>query len=202
MYAQDLVFVVMLSLPCGWFCTLLGLPPMFGYIICGVLLGPSGLNSIKVCGCVFVSVCVCVFAASAHQWFSWRVFCLQSMVQVETLGELGVFFTLFVVGLEFSPERLRKVNRKDFWFKITINNKIIIKIYNNDYRIFRHCQILYVIIIIILHSYCKSVHTNSGTMTDILLNGHIRLNNIDLFKNRNGFTPKIKGYCCIVTSMI
>ncbi|XP_045555532.1 transmembrane and coiled-coil domain-containing protein 3 [Salmo salar] len=31
------------------------------------------------------------------------------MVQVETLGELGVFFTLFVVGLEFSPERLRKV---------------------------------------------------------------------------------------------
>ena len=37
----------------------------------------------------------------------------QSMVQVETLGELGVFFTLFVVGLEFSPERLRKVNKRD-----------------------------------------------------------------------------------------
>ena len=45
-----------------------------------------------------VSVCFCV---------------LQSMVQVETLGELGVFFTLFVVGLEFSPERLRKVSEKD-----------------------------------------------------------------------------------------
>uniref|UniRef100_A0A667YRM8 Transmembrane and coiled-coil domains 3 n=1 Tax=Myripristis murdjan TaxID=586833 RepID=A0A667YRM8_9TELE len=78
-FIKDLVSVVMLSLPCGWLCTLMGLPPMFGYIICGVLLGPSGLNSIK------------------------------SMVQVETLGELGVFFTLFVVGLEFSPERLRKV---------------------------------------------------------------------------------------------
>uniref|UniRef100_UPI0037E80814 transmembrane and coiled-coil domain-containing protein 3 n=1 Tax=Semicossyphus pulcher TaxID=241346 RepID=UPI0037E80814 len=78
-FIKDLVSVVMLSLPCGWICTLAGLPPMFGYIICGVLLGPSGLNSIK------------------------------SMVQVETLGELGVFFTLFVVGLEFSPERLRKV---------------------------------------------------------------------------------------------
>lgn len=37
------------------------------------------------------------------------LFLLQSMVQVETLGELGVFFTLFVVGLEFSPERLHKV---------------------------------------------------------------------------------------------
>ncbi|XP_058648572.1 transmembrane and coiled-coil domain-containing protein 3 isoform X2 [Onychostoma macrolepis] len=80
-FIKDLVYVVMLSLPCGWLCTLMGLPPMFGYIICGVLLGPSGLNSIK------------------------------SMVQVETLGELGVFFTLFVVGLEFSPERLHKVWR-------------------------------------------------------------------------------------------
>ncbi|CAF99753.1 unnamed protein product, partial [Tetraodon nigroviridis] len=78
-FIKDLVSVVMMSLPCGWICTTVGLPPMFGYIICGVLLGPSGLNSIK------------------------------SMVQVETLGELGVFFTLFVVGLEFSPERLRKV---------------------------------------------------------------------------------------------
>ncbi|CAL9701509.1 unnamed protein product [Knipowitschia caucasica] len=78
-FIRDLVSVVMLSLPCGWFCTWISLPSMFGYIICGVLLGPSGLNSIK------------------------------SMVQVETLGELGVFFTLFVVGLEFSPERLRKV---------------------------------------------------------------------------------------------
>lgn len=39
--------------------------------------------------------------------FFWL--CLQSVVQVETLGEVGVFFTLFLVGLEFSPERLRKV---------------------------------------------------------------------------------------------
>ncbi|MEQ2170966.1 hypothetical protein GOODEAATRI_005927 [Goodea atripinnis] len=33
----------------------------------------------------------------------------EAAIKVETLGELGVFFTLFVVGLEFSPERLRKV---------------------------------------------------------------------------------------------
>ncbi|GAB1293000.1 Transmembrane and coiled-coil domain-containing protein 3 [Apodemus speciosus] len=73
----DIVTIGMLSLPCGWLCTTIGLPTMFGYIICGVLLGPSGLNSIK----------------------------------VETLGEFGVFFTLFLVGLEFSPEKLRKVWR-------------------------------------------------------------------------------------------
>ena len=50
--------MVMLSLPCGWLCTLMGLPPMFGYIVCGILLGPSGLNSIKVCVCVCTSACV------------------------------------------------------------------------------------------------------------------------------------------------
>lgn len=62
------MFVVMLSLPCGWLCTLMGLPPMFGYIICGVLLGPSGLNSIKVSDehlqilvCTFPHVCNVVF---------------------------------------------------------------------------------------------------------------------------------------------
>lgn len=40
----------------------------------------------------------------------------QSMVQVETLGEIGVFFTLFVVGLEFSPERLHKVHTVTTYF--------------------------------------------------------------------------------------
>lgn len=78
-FIKDIVTIGMVSLPCGWLCTAIGLPTMFGYIICGVLLGPSGLNSIK------------------------------SIVQVETLGEFGVFFTLFLVGLEFSPEKLRKV---------------------------------------------------------------------------------------------
>lgn len=33
----------------------------------------------------------------------------QSVVQVETLGEFGVFFILFAVGLEFSPDRIKKV---------------------------------------------------------------------------------------------
>ena len=32
-------------------------------------------------------------------------------VQVETIGEFGVFFILFFAGLEFSPEKIRKVWR-------------------------------------------------------------------------------------------
>ncbi|XP_053419004.1 transmembrane and coiled-coil domain-containing protein 3 isoform X2 [Nycticebus coucang] len=47
-FIKDLAAIGILSLPCGWLCTAIGLPTMFGYIICGVLLGPSGLNSIKV----------------------------------------------------------------------------------------------------------------------------------------------------------
>lgn len=47
-FIKDIVTIGILSLPCGWLCTAVGLPTMFGYIICGVLLGPSGLKSIKV----------------------------------------------------------------------------------------------------------------------------------------------------------
>lgn len=57
-----------------------GLPIMFGQVICGVILGPSALNA------------------------------LTSTVQIETLAELGVFFIMFTVGLEFSPVRIRQVS--------------------------------------------------------------------------------------------
>lgn len=58
-FLKDIVTIGMLSLPCGWLCTTIGLPTMFGYIICGVLLGPSGLNSIKVrINFNYFSICV------------------------------------------------------------------------------------------------------------------------------------------------
>lgn len=56
----------MLSLPCGWLCTTIGLPTMFGYIICGVLLGPSGLNSIKVR--IILTVLVSNKMQMMHEW--------------------------------------------------------------------------------------------------------------------------------------
>lgn len=33
----------------------------------------------------------------------------QSVVQIETVGELGIILILFVVGLDLSPDNLRKV---------------------------------------------------------------------------------------------
>ncbi len=32
----------------------------------------------------------------------------QSLVQIETMGEFGVFFILFSVGLEFTPDKIKK----------------------------------------------------------------------------------------------
>ncbi|XP_070539001.1 transmembrane and coiled-coil domain-containing protein 3-like isoform X2 [Ptychodera flava] len=80
-FIQDIILMLVLAFLCGWLCHSLELPSMFGYIMSGVILGSSGINIIK------------------------------AQVQVETLGEFGVFFILFMVGLEFSPERIRKVWR-------------------------------------------------------------------------------------------
>ena len=45
---QDVVYLVLLSFVCGLLCTLMCLPSMFGYIIGGIILGPSGFNVLKV----------------------------------------------------------------------------------------------------------------------------------------------------------
>ncbi|KAK2167766.1 hypothetical protein LSH36_24g05021 [Paralvinella palmiformis] len=76
---QDVVILMISSFIFGWMGTFLSLPPMFGYIVGGICVGPSGLNVLK------------------------------SLVQIETLGEFGVVFILFTVGLEFSPARIQKV---------------------------------------------------------------------------------------------
>ncbi|XP_038050621.1 transmembrane and coiled-coil domain-containing protein 3-like isoform X1 [Patiria miniata] len=78
---QDILLMSILAFVCGWMCLSIGLPTMFGYTMAGVILGSSGLNLIK------------------------------ALVQFETLGEFGAFFILFTVGLEFSPEKIKKVWR-------------------------------------------------------------------------------------------
>lgn len=60
--------------------SLVRLPVMFGQVVCGVILGPSALNI------------------------------LHSIVQIETLAQLGVFFIMLTVGLEFSPHRIRQAS--------------------------------------------------------------------------------------------
>lgn len=59
----------------------LGLPPVVGFLVAGVLVGPGGLQLV----------------GDVHQ--------------VETLAELGVALLLFTIGLEFSLERLARIAR-------------------------------------------------------------------------------------------
>ncbi|XP_062521373.1 transmembrane and coiled-coil domain-containing protein 3-like isoform X2 [Corticium candelabrum] len=78
-FIHDLIYLLLTCCVLGLLCSKLGIPTMFGYVLSGVLFGPSGLGAIT------------------------------AVVQVETIGEFGVYFMLFVVGLEFSPGKLRKV---------------------------------------------------------------------------------------------
>ena len=78
-FIHDIINLLLLSFVLGIVCSLFKIPSLFGYIFAGMVLGPSGYNTII------------------------------SVVQVETIGEFGVFFIVFAVGLEFSPEKLHKV---------------------------------------------------------------------------------------------
>ncbi len=77
----DIVYIILLSFLLGGTSSLFKVPSSFGYILAGTVLGPTGCN------------------------------CIRCVVQMETVGELGVMLIVFVVGLEFTPEKLRKVRR-------------------------------------------------------------------------------------------
>ena len=44
---MDLIIVLLVCLPLGMICEKLCLPTLFGYVMTGVLLGPSGVNCLK-----------------------------------------------------------------------------------------------------------------------------------------------------------
>ena len=62
----------------------LRIPPVVGFLLTGVLIGPSGLALVS------------------------------DLDRVELFAEIGVIFLLFAVGLEFSLERLRQIRRAFF----------------------------------------------------------------------------------------
>ena len=65
-------------------CRSLKLPPMFGYLVAGVAIGPHAL----------------ALAGDSHA--------------VEVLGEFGVVFLMFVIGLEFNLPKLRSMRKLVF----------------------------------------------------------------------------------------
>ncbi|BAZ85809.1 cation:proton antiporter domain-containing protein [Dolichospermum compactum] len=75
----DLVLVFAVAACGGLLAALLKQPVLLGYLIGGMIVGPSGLRLIK------------------------------ELIQVETLAQFGVAFLLFALGVEFSLTELRKV---------------------------------------------------------------------------------------------
>jgi monovalent cation:H+ antiporter-2, CPA2 family len=77
----DLVCVLGAAAVGGLLAALLKQPVLLGYLLAGIVVGPTGLGLIK------------------------------EIVQVETLAQFGVAFLLFALGVEFSFSELNKVKR-------------------------------------------------------------------------------------------
>ncbi len=75
----DLLIVLATALGGGLLAAALKQPPLLGYILAGVVIGPAGLAGIR------------------------------EVVQVETLAQFGVTLLLFSLGVEFSLSKLRRV---------------------------------------------------------------------------------------------
>ena len=75
----DIATVLAAAAAGGLLAALLRQPVLLGYLLAGILVGPTGLGWIK------------------------------EVVQVETLAQFGVTFLLFTLGVEFSLKELRQV---------------------------------------------------------------------------------------------
>jgi monovalent cation:H+ antiporter-2, CPA2 family len=75
--------------------------PVLGFILCGVLLGPSVLGA----------------ASEALPWLA--VATIQDRTSVAVVAEFGILFLLFAIGLELSFERLNMMRRVVFGLGVT-----------------------------------------------------------------------------------
>jgi CPA2 family monovalent cation:H+ antiporter-2 len=78
---QDLLILLVASIPIAFVCNRLRLPLIVGFMITGVLIGPFALGLIK------------------------------DVAAVESLAEIGVVLLLFTIGLEFSLRRIVEMKR-------------------------------------------------------------------------------------------
>lgn len=76
---EDLLIILLVSLPVAYVCLRLKLPLLVGLMLTGIVIGPYGLGLIK------------------------------ELAAIEILAEIGVILLLFTIGLEFSIRRLREI---------------------------------------------------------------------------------------------
>jgi monovalent cation:H+ antiporter-2, CPA2 family len=74
----------------------LKISPVLGFILCGVILGPSGLGGLAV----------------TAPWL--YAFTIQDRDSIATMAEFGIVFLMFAIGLELSLERLNMMRKTVF----------------------------------------------------------------------------------------
>jgi CPA2 family monovalent cation:H+ antiporter-2 len=82
---DDLLILLVASIPIAFICHRLRLPVIVGFMITGVVIGPYGFGLIK------------------------------DALAVESLAEIGVALLLFIIGLEFSLRRMWEMERLVVW---------------------------------------------------------------------------------------
>ena len=70
--------------------------PVLGFILCGIILGPSGLGGLAV----------------QDPWLN--AFTIQDRASIAMMAEMGIVFLLFAIGLELSFERLNMMRKVVF----------------------------------------------------------------------------------------
>ena len=78
---EDLLIILLVSVPVAFLCLRLKLPLLVGLMLTGIVIGPYALGLIK------------------------------ELEAIEILAEIGVILLLFTIGLEFSIKRLREIKR-------------------------------------------------------------------------------------------
>ena len=76
---QDIVVILLVSLPIIFLFKKINLPSIVGFLIAGMLIGPYGFSLIK------------------------------SVNQISVMAEIGVMLLMFTIGLEFSLSQLIKI---------------------------------------------------------------------------------------------
>jgi monovalent cation:H+ antiporter-2, CPA2 family len=74
----------------------LKISPVLGFILCGVILGPSGLGGLVV----------------SAPWL--HAFTIQDRASIATMADFGIVFLMFAIGLELSFERLNLMRKAVF----------------------------------------------------------------------------------------
>ncbi len=83
-FLAEVVALIAVSSIIAYICFRLGLVPIVGFLLAGVLIGPNGLGFVK------------------------------NQELVDATAEVGVILLLFTIGIEFSLERLEKIKKLIF----------------------------------------------------------------------------------------